>query len=1060
MATPVFISGFEGLPSGAFTTSAGKWSGAAGGTWTVDTGTVHSGVNAFKVVTAGAESEVTALPVVFSSPAIVVLSIAINLHATPSADCVLFECHSSGAGNSVLFCYDKTAGKIAVAAYNAWAGRTVSAATLTLDVWHVIQFRANLTAKTVDWMVDGTAQTQHSLGGSAGNFADFNIGHRSSATVAYATQTCYYDDIVLSTTSDDYPLNIGPVIGYLVGNTSGTHNQTAGDLKEHGTANLTNGDATGADINGACNQTSAYVYQGVSRATTYAEYIYATSAETRVPIGVEQTVAYIGAAAGTNKQKAQLYDGTSSADAFAYVTTAATVWWSRMCWAAAPSTGAWTLAKLQACRLRWGFSDDIDPVPRLTWTYLEAAFSSIVNPAAVTATGTGAGQAVTSSVKASSATSTGTGAARDATCTATTANVNAAATTATGTGAAQAVTASVKSSAETGTGTGASNAATGAVKASAGTGAGTGTAQDTTTTRTGNAAAVTATGTGAVPAVSPGVKASVPYYPFGQGAAYGSVHPVWSEWSETWSNELTTMVGLVSNVAEGTGTAIEATTAIAPTQETATGVGAAQDAPVNILVNAEQAIGVSAVWDVTVSVGASATQATAAGAAIDAVAFQIAQAAGVGAALDASVSISAPAAVAAGTGTAQAVVAHVSPGAGVAAGLGAAWVLTVVLTYPPGPAPRGFTGSVEYVVELFDSGATFGPNVKLAELWDLRNLGWSRYDRIPGPAFFSLYQDSPHLSYLVPLLTHVRITRVSPLADTEVWNGIFVDYNSTGDDVIFDCLDYLGLFGVSRSGYRTMYATKLIGTEIAQIEAQAAISAASSPLGFVAMGTVQDPVGTDGTTPIKTNTEFGVMDQMRLQVLFDLSEMGRANTANHVTYQISRTAPFTFSLSKNAGTARDIGIVLNGTVRDYRYVPGWRGYRNNLATLGKTVGGGATEIVKSDAAAITAKGLRQDVATIKTLLGIVGAATEADQQQAATASMLRRKLTLQPTLAVDLHASYIAPFDGWDICDTFPHEIVNGIDNLTAAQRAVGYRVFYDDGGEKPTMLLSPIVAP
>ena len=51
---------------------------------------------------------------------------------------------------------------------------------------------------------------------------------------------------------------------------------------------------------------------------------------------------------------------------------------------------------------------------------------------------------------------------------------------------------------------------------------------------------------------------------------------------------------------------------------------------------------------------------------------------------------------------------------------------------------------------------------------------------------------------------------------------------------------------------------------------------------------------------------------MRLQLLFDLSEMGRANTTNHVTYEITRTAPFTFNFWKNKGTALNMGLVLNG----------------------------------------------------------------------------------------------------------------------------------------------------
>lgn len=368
------------------------------------------------------------------------------------------------------------------------------------------------------------------------------------------------------------------------------------------------------------------------------------------------------------------------------------------------------------------------------------------------------------------------------------------------------------------------------------------------------------------------------------------------------------------------------------------------------------------------------------------------------------------------------------------------------------------TGAVEYVVELFDSGGTFGPNTKLAEIWDARNVGWSRYDRLPGAAFFTLYQTSPHLSHLSPLVTHVRITRISPTADKVVYSGEFIDYDSTGDDVVVDFFDYISLLSVSRTGYRTMYPKKKLGAEIAQIEVQAGIDKTFSPLGFVTMGTVQNPVGTDGVTEIVTNEQFGLMDQMRLQLVYDLSEMGRANTTNHCTYEITREPPFTFNFWKNKGTARDIGLVLNGSVDDYHYLPNWSRYRNDLATLGTTVGGGATEIVKTNEAAAAVRGRRQDAAAIKTLLGITSSVVEADQQHAATARMVQFAIQSAPALALDLMRGTIAPFDGWDIGDTVPVEIVNGIDNLTARRRIAGVRALFTEAGEDLGLILEPVL--
>ena len=362
-----------------------------------------------------------------------------------------------------------------------------------------------------------------------------------------------------------------------------------------------------------------------------------------------------------------------------------------------------------------------------------------------------------------------------------------------------------------------------------------------------------------------------------------------------------------------------------------------------------------------------------------------------------------------------------------------------------------------YAVELFDSGATFGPNVRLGELWDVRNLGWSSYDRIPGKAFFTLSQRSALLPLLVPLTTHIRIWRLTPTLTTLVFAGAVVDSDSNGDDVVFDCFDYLALLSVSRTGYRTLYPLKALGSEIVSPEWALAKGAVSSPLGFVATGAIEDPLGTDAVTVIKTNAQFGLLDQMRLQLFFDLSEIGRANTANNVSFDVTRDTAPTFRFLKNKGVDLNLGLVLNGNVSDYRYLPNWTRYRNDLATIGTTVGGGATEVIVKDDAAAIVKGRRQDVFTIKTLLGIAGAATEVDQQKAAADRMLKGALSLQPTLQLKLIRGGVDFFDGWDICDKPLIEIGNGLDTITGRWRILGARATVDEDGEAQSLIVQPV---
>jgi hypothetical protein len=362
---------------------------------------------------------------------------------------------------------------------------------------------------------------------------------------------------------------------------------------------------------------------------------------------------------------------------------------------------------------------------------------------------------------------------------------------------------------------------------------------------------------------------------------------------------------------------------------------------------------------------------------------------------------------------------------------------------------------VQYVVELFASDANWGPGVKQCELWGARNLGWSAYDRMSSKAFLTLSQNDPDTQYLIPLQTHIRITRCTPTANTTVYEGIYVTPSSTGDDVVCSFVDYLGLLAVSRAGYRTLYTEKLLGTEIVAPEWALALAATSSRLAFISTGTIEDPLADDGATPIKTDTQFGTMDQNRLRLFYDISEMGRANTDYHVSFGISRDT-HQFSFLKDQGVLRSFGLDLNGRVVNYKHDPNWTAYRNNIATISQDASGGASELVIKDDAAILDKGNWQDVFQIATLLGISGSTVETDQQMAAAARMLKRGLTPSHSLSLQIIEGGLEPFVDYNTGDKAVVQCVRGVDNINAAHRIMGTQAFYDNGGEQLSVLVAP----
>jgi hypothetical protein len=365
------------------------------------------------------------------------------------------------------------------------------------------------------------------------------------------------------------------------------------------------------------------------------------------------------------------------------------------------------------------------------------------------------------------------------------------------------------------------------------------------------------------------------------------------------------------------------------------------------------------------------------------------------------------------------------------------------------PSPRLY-------VEYLTNGATFGPSALDGVIHDASSVGWSWYSRYPANCYFTLPQTSIHNDRLLPLRTHVRVTYVNDATGYSkvVFQGRLSDPDESGEDVVWTAWNYLAELSLSRTGYRTLYQNKLLGTQIASVEWGLAKSATSSLFGHVTTGTIEDPLALDGSTKIKTDARFGVIDVPRLLLMFDLTEIGRANTLNNVTFEITRESP-TFNFWKNRGSAYTAKTLLYpGIVRDFRFVPGYGALRNDLATIGTSAGGGAAEITKVDATNAATYGLRQDVFTIKTLAGVVGAATESDAQQAITARALKEATQLARNISVDVRSDLFEPFDGWDIEDTIPVNIVRGRTNINDIYRIVGARGVMDAAGYHPQVVL------
>lgn len=386
---------------------------------------------------------------------------------------------------------------------------------------------------------------------------------------------------------------------------------------------------------------------------------------------------------------------------------------------------------------------------------------------------------------------------------------------------------------------------------------------------------------------------------------------------------------------------------------------------------------------------------------------------------------------------------------------------------PPGPS---------VFLEAFEDSTGHGPGACVGIITDAQRVGWSWYSRYPAPLYFTLPQHSPSNRILVPGLTHLRATWVDPRDGYRavVWSGRVVEPDESASDVVWTAYSYLAELALSRTGYNVKYPSKRIGTEVAKpewdrdessgkFENYGAKVVTNSLLAHVATGTIQNPLDTAGTNAMLTDPKFGVIDVSRLLLFFDLTEIGRANTDNNVTFEITRTPPATFNFWRDRGTDITSRILtFPADILDYRRIRGIAGIRNDLATIG-TKGGSSTEIVARVASGDyghTLFGRRQDVFTIRTLSGYPNL-TKTEAQEDAQTKITKRAVAeaSKPArnLAVQIREGAFRPFDGWDIEDTIVLDVRNGLTDFRQRWRIVGIRGTVDRLGARHTMFFAPL---
>lgn len=356
------------------------------------TGVVRSGARSVRV---NPSASATNHYAVFIDPSVTattaVSRIAVRFDSLPTVDCFIFASENGVPSiNSSGALFQVSDSKIYARTTTVTGATGVS---VTTGVWYFIDVRIvvdPITSITVDVQVNGTAC------GQAFDFAALSVIGDLYAGVIHAstvTADVYFDDLVVSQTSGDYPIGDGFVHAF-VPTSDGTHNVAgAADFRRGTTAtDILNATTTAyqlvdeVPLDSGTPDTDDYISCfNPPNSTDYVEVKYGAAPSSSTPAegprAVEVVYIHHEAGTGFGVSAAKLNDnGTiSNVHAAGSVVGGTALRYESKHFATAPSTGvAWTAALFNNLRMRFGFSSDANPDQYFDGTMIEAEFAPVV----------------------------------------------------------------------------------------------------------------------------------------------------------------------------------------------------------------------------------------------------------------------------------------------------------------------------------------------------------------------------------------------------------------------------------------------------------------------------------------------------------------------------------------------------------------------------------------------------------------------------------------------------------------------------------------------------------
>jgi hypothetical protein len=363
----------------------------------------------------------------------------------------------------------------------------------------------------------------------------------------------------------------------------------------------------------------------------------------------------------------------------------------------------------------------------------------------------------------------------------------------------------------------------------------------------------------------------------------------------------------------------------------------------------------------------------------------------------------------------------------------------------PGPSYR-------IQIYAFLAGGTYGIGALLAELHLSKNLGFGdTLNQVP-EAFFTISQDDPKL----PLIrgyqgkAHVRILR----DDVIVWAGWFgLEQDANERDVIFTCYGYLAGLYWAATDWNVQYTNAQIDTIVSAAWTRAKTGITSSPLNFVATGTIEAPVTTSGGATAIVLPKYSEFYKRILFVMQEMSALAISDTTNTVVFEITHAAAPTFNYWKNRGAVKAdvVWRYGDGFVSGFHEssLPVYK--RNDILAVGSAPNNTLLRYEWTSSGDITTYGTRQEPIYLQWVRDQLEL-----QRSTGNRGALAQRVTTDLTLSFAPN-SVVPPLGtgaGFRMSDQAKVIVDRGATNINANYLIAGYRVLYLRGNEHTRVLL------